>query len=122
VYSKLEEELKRLTVIKNALSNLAVQSDDDKRSELVNLRRRLAEQMAVVSKAAETDPKLLGDALLAFEFRSKFSAMRSAIASHQANWPAVKIDHADPRFRQSAASAVRADKEFADWLNSKFNR
>jgi hypothetical protein len=40
--------------------------------------------------------------------------MRSALALHQANWPAVSIDPSNPDYAQSTANVRAANRVFID--------
>ncbi len=42
-----------------------------------------------------------GDKQLCADFAHALSAMRSAVALHQVEWPAVAIDVADPAYKES---------------------
>jgi hypothetical protein len=54
-------------------------------------------------------------------YRRKFSQMRSAAAMHQADWPAVRLDEADPEYRRSVRAVRDANREFVGWIREVVN-
>lgn len=109
--------LGELEVIQASLAAIAARSDPERRLELVQLRLRLAEKIAVVGHACES--RFKGDHGRLAECRRRLSAMRSAIAAHQMDWPAVRLGEDDHLYRQSAARARQANADFTAWLNAE---
>lgn len=111
----LVSEIQKLQKIHTDLAVISERTDEQRKLELVQLRRQLAIQIGVIS--AQADKSFLTDAdhTVALEFRSLLSAMRRGIALHQANWPAVKVDEQNPDYRQSIQQAREANSRFRDW-------
>ena len=74
-------------------------------------------QIGVIS--AEADKSFLSEVSQehAREFRSLLSAMRRAVALHQAEWPAVRLDEQNFEYRQSVQSVREANGHFLRWAN-----
>jgi hypothetical protein len=107
-------ELAALQDIQDSLASIAHRTDPERRFELVQLRKRLAKQIAVVGSACERLFATQADRQA--EFRRLYSAMRSATALHQAEWPAVRLNEVDHLYRESASRAREANQIFASWL------
>jgi len=85
---------------------------DDHRREVIQMRRLMAAQLrALATAGAELD-----DAGLQSAFRSEFSAMRAALALHQAMWPVVAIDLNDSAYAASVATTRAANERFFEWV------
>ncbi len=110
--------LAELRRIMNDLHRVSRRADAERRHDLVRLRRQLSEQMPTISAAAEHCAPLIQHPELFREFRERFSAMRSAIALHQARWPAVSIDEGGEPYRQSAAAVRTRNADFLEWMDS----
>lgn len=82
----------------------------DRRKELVELRREIADRRIAVSSIAD---ETLQSGELPQAFRSRFSKVCAAISLHQATWPITLIDHDSAAYRSSIA-AVRA--EYVDFF------
>lgn len=78
---------------------------DGWRRDLIELRRALQAQITLVSQTI--DERAADDAL-----REALNQMRSKVALHQANWPAVAIDRADPAYRASVQDVRAANNAF----------
>lgn len=96
----------------------AAREDAGRKSDLVAIRRRFAQQVVAVGDAIDGDPLLAADPMLAAEFRRRLAEMRSGIAIHQAKWPAVLLDNEDEEFRTSADAIIRTNRAFAAWATS----
>ncbi|TPG16417.1 hypothetical protein EAH87_14380 [Sphingomonas koreensis] len=114
---QVRAELDALEAIQALLAAIAVRTDPERRHELVQLRKRLAGQIMAVGDACEC--LFASDALGLAEFRRRYSAMRSATALHQAEWPAVRLGEVDDLYRQSALRARQANGVFANWLRAR---
>lgn len=111
----LLQEIAVMERIQAEIAAVTGRSDQERKHELVKLRRLLSEQIGRVSVAGEA---IFGDAVaphLTAEYRARLSAMRSAIALHQANWPAVSLDSADAGFTRSVLAARSAKDAFISW-------
>ena len=73
---------------------------DGWRQEVVRLRRRMAEQIGALiplvsaGRPGSDTPQFDG-------FRKAVSRFRTAVAEHQAQWPAVLLDARDPAYVES---------------------
>ena len=97
--------LDELVSIQSGLAKVAMRTDEGRRRDLINFRRKLANQMTCVMDVAE--PLFASDPEGQAEFRRCYSAMRAAAAKHQTYWPAIRLGEDDDQYRLSA-SAVRA--------------
>ncbi|WP_447725819.1 hypothetical protein [Sphingomonas koreensis] len=84
--------------------------------ELVHLRRELAALIGTIGTTADAHPVLTADPQLLREFRRRLSSVRTAVALHQADWPAVSSARDDPQYRASAARVTRENLSFAGWV------
>jgi hypothetical protein len=89
----------------------------DDRHRLVALRRELADQLSQVSTHIESVVPLLTDNQ-ARDLRQKFSTMRTAIATHQSNWPAIALDGSAPAYRTSVQNLRNSTKYFINFVHS----
>lgn len=112
----ISREIDALERLHRELSAIAARNDERRRHDLVDLRRKLAAQIAEVGRVAEEYVTRGGDDDLLRDYRNKFSQMRSAAASHQARWPAVMLGENDEEYRDSARAVREANVEFVNWL------
>ncbi|MBO9574235.1 MAG: hypothetical protein J7494_00720 [Sphingobium sp.] len=92
--------------------------------ELVQSRRKFAEQIGLLGLLIAQDRALAGTPDKQQEMGRLFTAFRYALGQHQANWPAVRIDE-DPRgYAQSAWEAYSKSDLFWEWClaNLEFHR
>jgi hypothetical protein len=85
---------------------------DDWRRILVELRRRLQNSVAEMRTSLDGHRAHGLDADLYAKFVKALSQLRSAIAQHQAEWPAVVIDAKNSKFLESAQSLRTACLNF----------
>jgi hypothetical protein len=105
----------RLEQVQADLAAISSRDDDRRRHDLIELRRSLSLHIAEVGRIA--DPHFADTAPeIAQTYRSRFSAMRSAAAMHQAEWPAVRLDQADASYRASALAVRDANRAFVAWI------
>ena len=116
---QLLSEVDHLEKVQAELAAISARTDDERLRELIHLRRRLSEQIARVGKVAEEHFEAMGDPALVQEFRAHFTNMRSKAATHQANWPAVRLNEADEEYKQSARAVREANKAFVTWMRAK---
>jgi hypothetical protein len=115
---ELLRELAALEEVQQALASVAARTDDQRRHDLIELRRRLAAQIATIGQIAEPMLQAHGEPRVLQEYRSKFSAMRSAAAMHQASWPAVRLGENPIEYNRSAAGVREANRQFLMWLRA----
>lgn len=106
-----------LDAVQEAISVAARSGRSERKSEIVQLRRELAEHIVAVGALASAT-LAQDDAALLAEFRTKLSKMRTEVALHQANWPAVSLDEAPAEYQNSALGVGRARKEFVSWART----
>jgi hypothetical protein len=115
--ARISAELTGLEHILDELAGIASRTDDSRRHELIQLRKRLAAQIAEIGRLA--DPLFsAGDPETARVYRAKFSAMRSATAMHQANWPAVRLDDGEAGYRVSSNAVSETNRGFITWMRA----
>lgn len=114
-WNSLVIEIRTLEKIQSELALVSQRTDTQRKLEMVQLRRQLSLQIGVIS--AEADKNFLAGAseAVAREFRSLLSAMRRAVALHQANWPAVKLDDQDSDYHESVKAVREANSQFLQW-------
>ncbi len=115
----LLKAIENLSELQAKLSALSARDDDARRLDMVKLRRQLSEYLQIVRIAADEDKTLQNNPDLALEFRKRFSAMRSAIAFHQASWPAVSMDRNNFKYTESAANVGKLNRDFAAWVKTE---
>ena len=115
-YRQLLAELDALERVHSELAGIAARDDERRRHDLIALRRQFSEQMAHVGRMADPLIAAAGDAGLHSAYRDYFSKMRSTAATHQANWPAVKIDESTELYRRSAQGVTEAYRQFLAWM------
>lgn len=110
------KEVDHLERVQAELAEISRRTDDERLRELIQLRRRLSEQIARVGKIAERYFEESGAPDLVQEFRKHFTNMRSKAATHQASWPAVRLNEADEQYQQSSRAVREANKAFVSWI------
>ena len=81
--------------ILTAMADMSKRTDPDWKREFIEMRRQLQVKLTVVATAADRCEKIKVDTNAAAQLRQGWTKMRSALALHQASWPAVRIDRAD---------------------------
>ena len=117
--ARVREELAQLERVQAELAKIASRTDDERKIELIQLRRELAQQIARLGQAMEQYLEKSGDRELMREFRQYYSDMRSKAATHQANWPAVRLNQADEEYQRSARAVRDANKAFTTWIRAQ---
>lgn len=105
-------ELNALENIQADLAAVATRTDDRRRHDLIDLRQKLSQQIAQIGKLADAVFASVQDPDMVRIYRAKFSAMRSAAALHQADWPAVRLGESVEAYRKSAARVREANRDF----------
>ena len=116
--ARIAGELDALERIQADMAAITSRSDDRRRHDLIELRRKLAAQIATIGTAVEPFLSTLQDVGLSQTYRQKFSRMRSAAAIHQANWPAVTLGDNPEKYQKSANSVREANRDFIDWMRA----
>ena len=111
----LREALKHYAEIERHLVGIGKAVDPARRRELVNWRRKLAEQSGVVGALIERDPVLAKSPEKQREMSDVFSAFRYAFGNHLATWPAVQTDGEDAAYVASARATYGKADIFWSW-------
>lgn len=114
----IERELTRLETVQADLASIASRTDDARRRDLIDLRRQLSAQIAMVGQTADAFFAAHTDEETARTYRAKFSRMRSAAALHQASWPAARLGESAVEYRTSAIGVREANREFIAWARA----
>lgn len=117
--NSLADVLARVEALQAALQQATSRTDHERKLEIVNLRRSLALELGGISAAAEREPWIADNQELAHEFHTRFSAMRSMLALHQSQWPAVSLDDVKQPYHESTRAIRRASAEFLDWTKAQ---
>jgi hypothetical protein len=121
-YRQISLELQALERVHSDLASIATRSDERRRHDLIELRRRFSQQMAEVGRLADPLFEAGPDPALHQTYRDHFSRLRSLAAAHQANWPAIRIDEATEQYRRSAQGVTEAHREFIAWMQAALAR
>ncbi len=98
-----------------ASARLADDRDNDNRQEGIKLRRVIADKLLIVSQLGQA---AFRDTDQSATFQRKFSSMRAILAHHQASWPIVSIDSADPAYIASVREMREANRGFIIWVRN----
>lgn len=109
-------ELDRLEQVQKDLAGVSGRTDDQRALDLIRLRRELSQQIGRIGQVAEAYFEATGDFAMVQQFRTRFSAMRSRAAAHQADWPAVRLNEADESYYQSARAVREANRAFVTFM------
>jgi hypothetical protein len=115
--ASVRRDLDALEKIQADLAAVAGRTDDGRRHDLIQLRRLLSTQIALVGQVCE--PLFEAGSEDHRQFRQYYSKMRSAAALHQAEWPAVRLGEFDDEYRRSAIGVRTANRAFVAWLRQK---
>ena len=107
------ESVAELERVQAAMARVSNSGGENWKREFIELRRQLQAQIGLVARAA-SDCRRLTTSDVARDIQESLSRMRTAVALHQANWPAVSIVPADPGYIESSASVRAANRAFID--------
>jgi len=113
-FALLLKELTALEAVQAELAGIATRTDDARKHDMIQLRRKLAAQISEVGKVGDTIFANV-DVAIKQAYRDHFSRMRSAAALHQASWPAVRLGEDINQYHLSAKGVRQANKEFVAW-------
>ncbi|MDB5578983.1 MAG: hypothetical protein JWR80_4159 [Bradyrhizobium sp.] len=114
-YSDLLSELNKLELLLIDIELILKRSDNDRRLELIGLRRLMSTQMARVRVLGDSAFPPTNGAKLTTDYRTRFSTAVRAIALHQASWPAIKINEGREGYFESATAVVGKVRDFVTW-------
>lgn len=121
ITSALHDALRVCSDIERNLIAIGKRSDPERKLDLVQWRRKFAEQMGQVGQLIEQEQALQRRPDMAMEMTSRLSAFRFAIGQHQASWPAVRIDEDARAYAESARGTYAKSDIFWDWCNAHLN-
>ncbi len=113
----LHAALKACSDTERSLVAIGQRADPERKFDLVQLRRRFAEQMGQVSELIAQDAALQKRPDMAMEMHSRLSSFRFAIGQHQASWPAVRIDEDIVAYTASARGTYARSDQFWSWCS-----
>lgn len=105
------EEFERL---QSSFAQNSGQQDPNWRRNLIGLRRELQDSLIAIRAALQNLEGDQGHSAATLQLASALSSIRSAIALHQAEWPAVAIDTSDAGYRLAAKELRSATKAFRE--------
>ena len=107
------EAIAKLESLHGELAALPKSGAEDWRDKLICYRRQLEVQKTAVA-GLPVWRELGGNEEDRIRLKAALSGMRSALALHQASWPAVAIDPDDRGYQQSVGSVREANRIFLD--------
>ena len=105
--SELERMLK-------AMAEMSKRTDATWKREFIEMRRRLQVQLSLVATTAQECDRIKGDPKALGQLRESMARMRSNLALHQANWPAVAIDPTNFDYTESVRKARETNWAFVE--------
>ncbi len=120
----LRDALRVCLDIERNLILIGKRTDPQRKADLVQWRRKFAEQMGQVSQLIDREIELQKRPEAAMEMHSRLSSFRFAIGQHQASWPAVRIDEDVVAYAESARGTYARSDQFWNWCteNLTFTR
>ena len=120
----LHDALKTCSDIEREIIALGRNPDPARKLQLVQCRRRFAENIGELAPLIDSDEALLDRPEQHREMSRLFSTFRYAIGQHQATWPAVRIDEDVRAYTQSARETYAKSDMFWNWCtrNLTFTR
>ncbi|HSX55089.1 MAG TPA: hypothetical protein VLG14_07315 [Sphingomonas sp.] len=115
---ELAGALDRLEAIHAEIAAITARTDEGRKRELVEKRRALAMQLGTVAALADGAIMATRDAELVLAYRARLSNLRSKMAMHQADWPAVRLGEGGEAFRASARRMREANRDFIAWMRA----
>jgi hypothetical protein len=109
----------KLEDILGKIEAIAQRDDEQRKYDLVNFRRTLAETIGQLSEVGRRLSTALGDRDLDEGFRSRLNRMRHAVALHQSNFPATSIDGLSANYKASVQNMKTTNREFIDWVKDQ---
>lgn len=96
------------------MAEMSNRTDPEWKREFIEMRRQLQSQLVTVVAAADRCAQIKSNPESATKLREGWTKMRSTLALHQANWPAVRIDQDDPGYRDSVNKTRATNWAFVD--------
>lgn len=121
-WQELSERFSDFERTQNRIVANSAATDADWRRTLISLRRQLQDSLVGMRMALRACEVAGADAAGCRDLARALSEMRSLLALHQAQWPAVAIDTADAAYRRSAQDLGRAGIGFRDNVRDLIER
>ena len=118
---QLLDALARYAELEQAVVSAGRRSDPARKLDLVRARRKFAEELGLLGLLIVQDRFLAETPDLQQDMSRHFTAFRFALAQHQANWPAVRIDENPQGYAQSAWEAYGKSDRFWAWCIANLN-
>lgn len=109
---RLRASLEAFESIQSDFARNSDQHDPAWRRHLVGLRKNLQDSLIAIRTALQAYEEKHGRSEAGDALAKGLSAMRSAIALHQAEWPAVAIDTESQAYRAAVRTLRAATREF----------
>ena len=119
----MEEMIRRffqLGDIYQRFVDIRMRKDPERKRDLVIARRHLSEDLGALESYVRENHGMIADAAIEQDFRKRLSRLRSAIAYHQASWPAVRIDEDPGGYRLTSIEFSDVFREFLEWGKRNF--
>jgi len=117
----LHDALQACSDTERSLIAIGRRTDPERKFDLVQHRRKFAEQMGHIGQLIDEEAALQRRPEMAMEMTSRLSAFRFAIGQHQASWPAVRIDEDAQAYAESARGTYVKSDLFWTWCNAHLN-
>jgi hypothetical protein len=117
ITSALKDALRACSETERNLVAIGNRTDPERKFDLVQHRRKFAEQMGEVSQLIEQETALQHRPEVVMEMNGVLSAFRFAIGQHQASWPAVRIDDDAAAYAESARGTHAKAEQFWNWCS-----
>lgn len=108
------DALAELERILTAMAETSKRTDETWKKEFIDMRRQLQLQLTAVASAADECAQIKSNPEAAARLREGWTKMRSALALHQANWPAVRIDREDRGYLDSVSKTRATNWAFVE--------
>lgn len=111
----LISEITQLGTLTQTAVKLGQRTDQERRIEIIALRKAQSIQIGKISKAADSYDFSACDKDAAAVFRQKLSHLKSVIAKHQAFWPVPMIEAGSREYRRSGDNLNTVQAAFVAW-------
>lgn len=103
-----------------AFRNIAARTDVERKKDLILTRRKLADQLKCLECLVRSGREGNTDPDVNREFNKRLSGLRTAIAFHQASWPAVTIDENPEEYSRTSEEPASIFALFLEWGRAHF--
>lgn len=116
---QLSASVARLKRLCSEMESIRVLGTVDARREILRFRKEVTEALNQFAKQVEAAADRRKDAQLLSDCRERFGEVRTAMAKHQAKWPAVSIDEQTGAYLASADGLRRKISELLQWAEAR---